>query len=184
MTNWLFNWVDAKKNKYTWMDEYGETTLSQASTKAKILNSRKPITCLPMMWNILTGEINSVLFSKELEECYRETNGTGDFIIIIIIIIMLRHQLEYPWPFPTILLYRPSLWLALQSYILYRHRVVVYSFSLVVLPLVIDVKGSTEVCLLEVTYSTLISTFSRRTSETGKCSNELIDNKKANDMVS
>ena len=44
----------------------------------------------------------------------------------------------------------PSLLVDLQVYILYRHRVVVYRFKLVVLPLLVHAKGSTEECCLWV----------------------------------
>ena len=42
---------------------------------------------------------------------------------------MSRRQHWSPWPSPAIRLYRPSLPRALQGYILYRHRAVVYVFA-------------------------------------------------------
>ena len=53
-----------------------------------------------------------------------------------------------PWRSPAILLYRPSLLVGLQGYILNRHRATVYMFYPVVLPLLVHVKGSTGVCHL------------------------------------
>ena len=44
------------------------------------------------------------------------------------IIIMSRGQHGYPWPSPTIRLYRPSLLVGLQGYIMYQHKAVVYRF--------------------------------------------------------
>ena len=44
------------------------------------------------------------------------------------IVIRSRHQHRYPWPFLTTPLYRPSLLVGLQGYILYWHRAVVCRF--------------------------------------------------------
>ena len=70
--------------------------------------------------------------------------------IYIYIYIYHHHQVAssawiYPWPFLTSLLYRPSLLAGLKGYFLYRHRAVVCTFSLVVLPLLVYVKGSSGV---------------------------------------
>ena len=46
------------------------------------------------------------------------------FTLVFIIIIMSYHQRGSPWPSPATLLFRPSLPVGLQRYILYRHRVV------------------------------------------------------------
>ena len=46
----------------------------------------------------------------------------------IIIIIMSHLQHGYPWPSPATLLYRPSLPVGLQGYILHRHRTVACRF--------------------------------------------------------
>ena len=48
--------------------------------------------------------------------------------IIIIITIMSRRQQGSPWTSLNTLLYRPSLLVGLQGYILYRHRAVVHGF--------------------------------------------------------
>ena len=61
---------------------------------------------------------------------------------------MSRHQRRSPWPSLATLLYRKSLPVGLQSYILSRHRAVVCRVQLVVLFLLVHVKGSTEVCHL------------------------------------
>ena len=53
-----------------------------------------------------------------------------------------------PWPSPATRIYRPSLPVVLQCYILNRHRAVVCRFLPVVLPLLVHVKGSTGVCRL------------------------------------
>ena len=47
---------------------------------------------------------------------------------IIIIIIMSQHQHEYLWPPLATTLYRQSLTVGLQGYILYRHRAVICRF--------------------------------------------------------
>ena len=64
--------------------------------------------------------------------------------IYIYIIIMSRYQHRSPRPSLPARLYRPLLPGGLQGYILYRHRAVVYKFSLVVLPLLVHVKGPQE----------------------------------------
>ena len=71
-------------------------------------------------------------------------------IEIIIIIVNSRCQHGSPWPSSATRLYRPSLPVGLQGYILYWHRAVVYRFSLVVQPLLVHVKGSTWVSRLWV----------------------------------
>ena len=65
-----------------------------------------------------------------------------------IIIIMSHYQHGSPWPSPATLLYRPSLPVGLQGYILYPHRPVLCMFQLVVLPLLVHMRGSTRVCHL------------------------------------
>ena len=71
---------------------------------------------------------------------------------VIIIIIMSRCQHGSPWPSPATDLYRPSLPVGLQGYILYQHRAVVCRFKLVILPFLVHVKGSTGVCHSLVAY--------------------------------
>ena len=70
---------------------------------------------------------------------------TGHYSLNFMIIIMSRHQHGYPWPSAATLLYRPSLLVGFQGYILYRHRALVCRFLLVVLLLLVHVKGSTGV---------------------------------------
>ena len=57
---------------------------------------------------------------------------------------MSRHQHGSPKPSLATRLYRPLLPVGLQGYFLYRHRAVVYRFSLIVLPLLVHVKGAKE----------------------------------------
>ena len=52
---------------------------------------------------------------------------------------------EFPGPSLATRLYLPLLPSGLLGLIMYRHRTVVYRASLVFLPLVVHVKGSTEV---------------------------------------
>ena len=49
-------------------------------------------------------------------------------LLTFIIIIMVHHQHGYPWPSTATRLYRPSLPVGLQGYILYRHWAVVCRF--------------------------------------------------------
>ena len=46
---------------------------------------------------------------------------------------MLRRQRRSPWPSPATLLYRPSLPVGLQGYILYRYRAVVWNIENIVI---------------------------------------------------
>ena len=78
-----------------------ETDMLQWMTKGKISviqkdlrkgphNNYKPITCLPMMWEILTAqireEINELLshglFLEEQKVCCKWTRGTGELLYI------------------------------------------------------------------------------------------------------
>ena len=61
-------------------------------------------------------------------------------ILIIITLIMSRWLRGSFWPSPATLLYRPLLQVGLQTHILYQHKVVMYTFYRVVLPLVVHVK--------------------------------------------
>ena len=72
------------------------------------------------------------------------------YTLVIIIIIMSRYQHGYPWPFLATLLYRPLLPAGLQGYIPYQHRTTVCRFELVILPLLVHLTGSIEVCHLWV----------------------------------
>ena len=51
----------------------------------------------------------------------------GNEITTVIITLSHRQRLS-PWPSPATFLYRPSLPVSLQGYILYRHRAVLYRF--------------------------------------------------------
>ena len=66
----------------------GQTTLVPKQT---IPSNYRPITCLPMMWNILTTQIKGEiylslvsggLFPEKQRGCYRGTRGTGDLLYI------------------------------------------------------------------------------------------------------
>ena len=69
---------------------------------------------------------------------------------IYIIIIMSLCEHESSWPSLTTRLYRPLLPGGLPGYILYQRRAVICRFLQVVLPLLVHVKGSTELCYLWV----------------------------------
>ena len=57
---------------------------------------------------------------------------------------MSRHQHRYPWSSLATPPYRPLLPAGLQDYLPYRHRAAVCRFELVVLPLLVHMKGSTD----------------------------------------
>ena len=74
-----------------WMTK-GETTLIQKNlSKGTVPKNYRPITCLPMMWKILTAQIKEKiyysltrrgLFPDELEECCKGFRGTAELLYI------------------------------------------------------------------------------------------------------
>ena len=74
-----------------WMTK-GKTILIQKDpSKGTIPNNYRPITCLPIMWKILTAQIreniyNSVtsrgMFSDEQKECHKGSRGTAELLYI------------------------------------------------------------------------------------------------------
>ena len=62
-----------------WMTK-GKTTLIQKDpSKETTPNNYRPITCLPMMWRILTEQISHRLFPEKLKECRKGSRGTAEF---------------------------------------------------------------------------------------------------------
>ena len=70
-----------RRNKYSWIDDQGKTTLFQKdSHKGTAPNNHLPITCLPMMWKILTAQVREAindsliscrLFPEEQKGCLK-----------------------------------------------------------------------------------------------------------------
>ena len=65
---------------------------------------------------------------------------------------MSRYQHAYHWTFLATTPYHPLLPVGLQGYIPYRHIAAVCRFELVVLPLLVHVKGSTEYITYELVH--------------------------------
>ena len=74
-----------------WMTK-GRTTLIQKDPKkGTVPNNYRPITCLPMMWKILTAQIREEiyysltslgLFPDEQKGCYKGSRGTAELLYI------------------------------------------------------------------------------------------------------
>ena len=67
------------------------------------------------------------------------------FSLLIFLSQMSNCKHGFPWPSLATRLYRPTLLVGLQGYILYRHSAVLYRFWLVLLLLLVHVIGSTGV---------------------------------------
>ena len=85
-TFWLFNRVKKQIYLNEWL---GKATLMQTNPKGTIFSNYRPMTCLPMIWKILTvqnrGEIYyslvcHELFHKEPKEYQSGTRGTPDLL--------------------------------------------------------------------------------------------------------
>ena len=71
---------------------YGQTVLCQKdSTKGSAVENYRPISCLPLMWKLLTGIISEHLYSFSEEEkilpeeqkgCKRNRRGTKDQVLL------------------------------------------------------------------------------------------------------
>ena len=86
-----------------WMTK-GKTTLIQMDTsKGTALNNYRPITCLPMMWKILTVQIreeiynsltNRGMFPDEQKGCCKWSKGTAELLYIDQHIMKKKEQTE------------------------------------------------------------------------------------------
>ena len=71
---------------------YGRTVLCQKdSTKGSAVENYRPISCLPLMWKLLTGIISEHLYSfleeekilpEEQKGCKRNRRGTKDQVLV------------------------------------------------------------------------------------------------------
>ena len=92
-TDWLSKWIDAfkkliypngwPKKRPPWSKKF--------SPKGTIPNNYRPITCLPMMWNILTAQIRKGiydslisrgLFHEAQKRRHKATRGTEELLCI------------------------------------------------------------------------------------------------------
>ena len=89
MTDWLFNCVGEKANIPEYMTKEKTTLIQKDPQNGMIPSNYKLITCLPMMWKILTAQIREEiyyslvcygLFPEKQKECHKETRGTGDLL--------------------------------------------------------------------------------------------------------
>ena len=74
-----------------WMT-YGRTVLCQKdSAKGNAVDNFRPITCLPLMWKLLTGIISEEMYCfmesdnllpEERKGCRRKSKGTKDQLLI------------------------------------------------------------------------------------------------------
>ena len=74
------------------MDDKGENSShTEDITKGNIASNYRPITCLPLMWKILTGKIaekvhtsleERELLPEEQKGCRRGSRGTNDLLFI------------------------------------------------------------------------------------------------------
>ena len=86
--NEILEWT---KEIPSWMT-YGKIVLCQKDpAKGKFVQSFRPITCLPLMWKLLTGIIsedmycfmeNENLLLEEQKGCRRKSRGTKDKLLI------------------------------------------------------------------------------------------------------
>ena len=75
----------------SWLTK-GKTTLSQKDkSKGNIASSYRPITCLPLMWKLLTGVIADQIYGhldqqkllpEEQQGCRKRSRGTNDLLYI------------------------------------------------------------------------------------------------------
>ena len=74
-----------------WMTNLKTTLIQKDPSKGTARNNYRPITCLPMMWKILTAQIrekiyNSLtsrgLFPDEQKGCRKESKGTAELLYI------------------------------------------------------------------------------------------------------
>ena len=98
MTDWLSKWIDALKMQiYSngWQRK-GLTLIQKDPLKGTATNNYRPITCLLIMWQILTAqireEIYNLLVSRRLflegqKGCRKGTRGTGELLYIDNIIL-------------------------------------------------------------------------------------------------
>ena len=74
------------------MDDKGRTSLIlKEQSKGNIVSNFRPITCLPLLWKLLTGIIaeetyqhlqSNGLFPEEQKGCKKESRGTKDQLMI------------------------------------------------------------------------------------------------------
>ena len=87
-TYWLLKWIDDYKKQLT----KGKTTLIQKDPKKEtVSNNYRPITCLSIIWKILTAQIREEiyyslisrdLFPDEQKGWHKRTRGTGELLYI------------------------------------------------------------------------------------------------------
>ena len=72
-----------------WMTKGRTTLIQKNANKETALNNYRPITCIPMMWKILTARIredicylltNCSLFPEEQKECCKASRGTAELL--------------------------------------------------------------------------------------------------------
>ena len=83
--------LEGTKEVPAWM-MYGRTVLCQKdAAKGNSVENFRPITCLPLMWKLLTGIVsedtycfmeNEHLFPEEQKGCRRKSRGTKDQLLI------------------------------------------------------------------------------------------------------
>ena len=83
--------LEGEDNLPTWMT-YGRTILCQKdSAKSSAVENYRPITCLPLMWKLLTGMIAEEMYTylhrenllpEEKKGCRRGSRGTKDQLLI------------------------------------------------------------------------------------------------------
>ena len=83
--------LEGTKEIPSWMT-YGRTALCQKHiAKGNSVENFRPITCLPLMWKLLTGNVsediycfmeNENLFPEEQKGCRRKSRGTKDQLLI------------------------------------------------------------------------------------------------------
>ena len=80
-----------KADVHKWMTKGKTTLIRKDSLKGASPNNYRPITCIPLMWKILTEQVweeiyNSLtrcrFFSKEQKGCYKGSRGTGKLLYI------------------------------------------------------------------------------------------------------
>ena len=100
-TNWTPERVFAKANEPMWMTK-GRTVLLQKDKEKGIKPSNdRSITCLPLVWKILTSVIAeeiyyfldaSLILAEEQKGCRKRSRGTGDLLYIDRIILREAKQ--------------------------------------------------------------------------------------------
>ena len=78
-------------NVPVWMTKGRTIIMQKDKQKGKAASNYRPITCLPLVWKLLTGATaeevygfldTNLLLPQEQKECWRKSRGTNDLMFI------------------------------------------------------------------------------------------------------